>query len=464
MFWQSDTPPLGPVNMDAGRSRAASIEQTDMAFFERIWNQKVVQDWIIHKDVLYPWTEIGIISSALLSILLFVNFCVWASSGKVGLLWLVAFFHWVAVGPVWTSRFFLDFDHNRLLICRNYGLSPLWFDFIGVPTARVYFQEPNVFPCSLYRLETEFKTYPAIVYLMCGIAIHKSTAILEGICVFLCLVCISCERLLLMRVARYPTGIVVDLINGIETFSDCYLRTSSVVLFAYSTGGVSLMQIVLPITLYMFSAVCALAIFLEQQNKKTLTRAQLHNLFLKSLYYAIPGSFAGYNFSVHLQHTLDRTRAVEHLKSVTIEVVTRTIMALMYTSFALESVSGREVWNAFFWMAVVLFFSSILVRLSEVNFNRRQQKRRESRHIFGRSTSSNRIISKGHMLESQSPPLPPTTKVYNADMRAPLPLDVDPNSLPAQRQSIFLNDCWVSNPNGSPDVYVESIEVKREPR
>merc|ERR1719493_145213 len=131
----------------------------------------------------------------------------------------------------------------------------------------------------------------------------------------------------------------------------------------------------------MFSTVCALAIFLEQKNKKELTTEELRSLFYKSLFYAIPGTIAGYNFSVHLQHTLDRTKAVEHLKSVTIEVVTRTIMALMYTSFALESVSGREVWNAFFWMAVVLFFSSILVRLVEVNLNRRQQKRRESRFI-----------------------------------------------------------------------------------
>jgi len=461
MFWQSDTPPLGPVNMSVGRSRAASIEQTDMAFFERIWNQKVVQDWIIGKDALYPWTEIGIISSALLSILLFANFCIWAVSGKVGAFWLVPMFHWLAVGPVWTSRFFYEFDHNRLLICREYGLSPLWFDFFGVPTARVYFQEPNVFPCSLYRLETEFKIYPAIIYLFCGIAIHGTTAILEGLCIFLCLVCISCERLLLMRVARYPTGIIVDLINGIETFSDCYLRTSSIVLFAFSTGGVSLMQIILPLTLYMFSTVCALAIFLEQENKRTLTTSQLHGLFLKSLYYAIPGSIAGYNFSVHLQHTLDRTRAVEHLKSVTIEVLARTLMALMYTSFALENVPGREVWKAFFWFAVILFFSSVFVRLVEVNLNRRtSRKRRQSQFMLERSASSNRIISKGHMLESQTPPT--RTRGFVPDAGSELALDREANSLPVTRQSIFMNDCW--DAPASPDVYSETIEVKRSPR
>jgi len=303
-----------------GRARSDTIEQTDIDVFTCIsmcssWNLPALPDWILEKTRLQYWLEIGIASSALLSILLFVNFVDWAITGKVGLFWIVPCIHWLVVGPMVSLRWLWNFDHNRKIILQDCGLSPLWADFFGVPTARVYFQEKTLFPCYLYRLETQFKIYPSIIYLFCGIAIHKKEAFLEIVCICLCLICISCERIILMRVARYPTFLYIDIINGIETFSDCYLRCSSIVLFTFSQGDISLLLTVLP-TLYMFSTVCALAIFLEQKNRKELTSEELRSLFYKSLYYAIPGTIAGYNFSVHLQHTYDRTQTVEHLKSV----------------------------------------------------------------------------------------------------------------------------------------------------
>jgi len=375
MFHLSDSPVMKPMQPPS-RARTSSIAKTDVEMFKRIWNQDVVQDWILDKSRLQPWLEIGIFCSILLSLLLLINICIWATTDKVGSFWILPLIHWILVGPFWTTRFFMDFEENKDLICRWFFLSPLWCDFFGVPTARVYFQEQNEFPCSLYRLETEFKTYPTILFLLCGVSIHNETAILEGFCIFLCLMVIMCERLLLMRVARYPTDFFVDIMNGVETFSDCYLRTSSVVLFAYSQGDVSLLHIVLPITLYMFSTVCALAILLEQRDKRTITASKFRSLFKLSLYYAIPGMFAGYNFSVHLQHAKDRTRKVEHLKSVVIEAITRFLMSLMFTSFAMENLDARDTWNAFFWTAVAFFFASTVVRFIEVNIQRRRDKKR----------------------------------------------------------------------------------------
>jgi len=412
MFHLSDSPAMKPM-APSSRARTSSIAKTDVEMFKKIWNQDVVQDWILDKSRLQPWLEIGIFCSILLSLLLLINICIWATTGKVGSFWILPLIHWILVGPFWTTRFFMDFEENKDLICRWFFLSPLWCDFFGVPTARVYFQEQNEFPCSLYRLETEFKTYPTILFLFCGVSIHNETAILEGFCIFLCLMVIMCERLLLMRVARYPTDFFVDIMNGVETFSDCYLRTSSVVLFAYSQGDVSLLHIVLPITLYMFSTVCALAILLEQRDKRTITASKFRSLFKLSLYYAIPGMFAGYNFSVHLQHAKDRTRKVEHLKSVVIEAITRFLMSLMFTSFAMENIDARGTWDAFFWTAVAFFFASTFVRFIEVNIQRRREKKRaesitlEEEELLSRRPSSARIIHKGAKLIESSPPSTP---------------------------------------------------------
>lgn len=123
--------------------------------------------------------------------------------------------------------------------------------------------------------------------------------------------------------------------------------------------------------------------FWSKKRKRDLTKEMLHKYFLKALYYAIPGAVAGYNFSIHLRHTLDRTQTVEHLKSVAVESITRMIMALMFTSFALDLLEeGVVVWEICFISAVSVFFTCVLLRLCylrPLNVRKRAESRKKWR-------------------------------------------------------------------------------------